>query len=791
MSTTLAQCQGFFDAIFDPGDVIEFRPIKPTSQRWATPGELPAIVEWLLKLNTQGAQCYFGANPRKQAGESTEEGVALARCLYADFDGGLAVEEAWSRIKAAGLPVPTATVFTGGGVHCWWRLDQPTADRKLHGRLLKALAVALPSDEAGTSGWPRIMRLPGFVNTKYEHKPEAELVDVDAGRVYSLDELTPTKKGMSNSTRAFLDRGERGSGEGRRESMFRAACDLRDHGWTAAEAEAAIMPRMRQFGLSDDDLADCPRQIHNAWSRPPRAISTPAAPKKATSSSSIEPWRPFPTAALPEVAAKLVSEGGRAIGCDEAFVALPLLAVLGSAIGTTRRAELKPGWRVLPIVWPVVVAESGSQKSPGADVSLDHVRGREERLQEERAAELAAYDLDVEEYEKARGAWRHAKQAGAAPVKPRRPADRHVLLDDLTVEALVAALAENPRGLLVANDELSGWLGAMGRYNGTPSADEAFYLKAYNGRSHSVGRKSGSLFVRQAAVWVTGCVPPGVLARAIGVERRESGLLGRLLLASPPRRPKVWTTGTVDWSARGTFSGVLDRLYELDHKLVDGRAESAIVRLSGKAERLYSEFYEAHGQETIELSGDLAAAWSKLEEIPGRLALIFHETRLAAGEKIARDEIDAGSMAAALELVDWFKRETGRVYSLLAETDADRADRQADDRLAAFVAKHGGTVATRDVIAGVRSITSADEAEAGLQRLVDAGRGRWIDRPTTEKGGRPTRLFELVEPSVEPIRRPASAQPPQEAEKTGCACADAPPEPEPEAVAAGEEYVEI
>ncbi len=516
----------------------------------------------------------------------------------------------------------------------------------------------------------------------------------------------------------------------------------------------------------------------------------PLKPKAATSatsstSSPIEAWRPFPTRSLPEAVSVLVEEAARAIGCDEAFVSLPLLAVLGSAIGTTRRVELKPGWRVLPIVWPVTVAESGSAKSPAADVSLDHVREREDRLHEDYLSTLSTYEIEAEEYEKARSAWRHAKKADEPPpTRPRPPVQRSVLAEDATIEALVSALADNPRGLLVATDEFAGLLGSMGRYNGTPAADESLYLKAYGGRSHNQRRRTGrSVHIRQAAVWLTGTIQPGVLRRALGVERRESGLLARLLLAQPPRRPKKWTTDTIGWTTREDFVRVLDNLYGLQHELVAGREESRVVRLSRDAETLYVRFHDEHNLETIQHSGDLAAAWSKLEETAGRLALIVHETRLAAGEITVADEIDADSMAAAIELVGWFKHETRRVYSLLAESEIDRAIRQADDRLAAYVVGQGGSVAVRDVVAGCRWIDDADAAERALQRLVDAGRGRWTTRPTTGKGGRPTRLFVL---DVEA----ASAQPRQLPAKSSCADADAGRRAEPETVA-DEEYVEL
>lgn len=518
---------------------------------------------------------------------------------------------------------------------------------------------------------------------------------------------------------------------------------------------------------------------------PLKPKATPATPSTSSTSSSVEAWRPFPTPALPKVVSTLIEEAARAIGCDEAFVSLPLLAVLGSAVGTTRRVELKPGWSALPIVWPVTVAESGSQKSPAADVSLDHVREREDRLYEEYAAERQTYELEVEDFEKARSTWRHAKKSDDPPPKrPREPIQRRVLVEDATSEALVSALADNPRGLIVATDEFSGLLGSMGRYNGTPAADEALFLKAHSGRSHNVSRRTGrTVHIRQAAIWLTGTIQPGVLRRALGIERRESGLLARLLLAAPPRKPKRWTTDTIGWTTRGDFVRVLDNLYSLEHELKAGRSESKIVRLSRDAEKLFVKFHDEHNAETNELTGDLAAAWSKLEETAGRLALVVHQAGLAAGEHVGAIEIDAGSMAAAIELTGWFKYETRRVYSLLAESEIDRAVRQADDRLAAFVIAHGGSVAVRDVIAGVRSIRDADAARDALQRLVDAGRGFWGDTPTTDVGGRPGQFFVL-------IGQATSAQPPKVPALQGSADADAGSRAERQAVA-NEDYVEL
>jgi replicative DNA helicase len=313
----LDQCKDFLTAIFEPEDIIEFRPIKPTSKKWATVANIPKIVEWLRGLNDRGAQCYFGANPRRASGGSREEDVALARCLCADFDAGVTVEEALRRIKAAGLPMPTVVIVTGNGVHCWWRLDKPITDRADWSRRQKAIAVALRSDES-IHDWPRIMRLPGFVNHKYDHKPVAELVDVDTGRVYPVEKLVPVKRKMSNCTVAFIDRGEYPPGASRRETMFKAACDLRDNQWKPDDAVAVLMERMKQFGLSADDLDDCPRQIRNAWKKEPRTIvatgDVQAAPAEAEAAAEereavrIE-WQPVGEAGRTRVIARGIDTG--------------------------------------------------------------------------------------------------------------------------------------------------------------------------------------------------------------------------------------------------------------------------------------------------------------------------------------------------------------------------------------------------------------------------------------------------------------------------------------------------
>ena len=83
--------------------------------------------------------------------------MALARCLFADFDGGTTVEQARMAWREANIPEPTVVVKTGGGIHAWWRLAEPMTDMAEWTRYQKALAHRLGSDSSVTDA-PRVMR---------------------------------------------------------------------------------------------------------------------------------------------------------------------------------------------------------------------------------------------------------------------------------------------------------------------------------------------------------------------------------------------------------------------------------------------------------------------------------------------------------------------------------------------------------------------------------------------------------------------------------------------------------
>ncbi|QDV75700.1 YfjI family protein [Botrimarina mediterranea] len=505
-------------------------------------------------------------------------------------------------------------------------------------------------------------------------------------------------------------------------------------------AEAAVVV----LGLDADAVSEIEARIATEVVKADLAAVQKSKPDTVAAAPP-DAWRPFPTDSLPARLAEFTRTAARSIGCDESFIALPVLAVCGAAIGTTRRVLLKPGWAEPLCIWAAIVGESGSQKTPAFSAAIRPLKRRQAELMKAAAAVREAFDADVAEYEKALAVWKRERGDSPAPSKPVPFPIGRVLVGDATVESLGPILNQNPRGVLLARDELAGWLD-FDRYskNGKGGSDVSHWLSWFNAQPTVIDRRSNPdpLFVPEAVVGIVGGIQPRVLDRAIGGDHRENGLLARLLLAYPPRQPKKWSEHGLPPEEEDRYERLVMRLYDLQHAVDDnGDPEPMLLTLDAEAKRLLVEFVNAHGREAADLTGDESAAYAKLEAYAARLAGVLHLVRWADGDVLKANRIDGVTMAAAVRLVEWFKREVRRVYRVLRESDDARDQR----RIAEWIALKGGSATVREVQRGFNRLKTAADAEAVLQALVAAGVGAWESVGPGERGGRPTRRFSLTD----------------------------------------------
>jgi hypothetical protein len=395
---------------------------------------------------------------------------------------------------------------------------------------------------------------------------------------------------------------------------------------------------------------------------------------------------------------------------------------LAAAVGTARAVELKASWQEPCIIWAAVVARSGTLKSPAFDAAVKPLR-RLQALAMKRHAE----DCELANAQAGRG---------SKPTEPEPPP--RYLTADATLEALAPMLERNPRGLLVARDELSGWVRSFDAYKAKGrGGDAAGWLEVWRAGTLIVDRKtSTSHYVPRAAVSVAGTIQPGVLAAVLSCGHFENGLAARLLLASPLERLKVWTTRTPPRATVDAYAQLVGELLALEPGAGEYGPEPVALPLSSEARPRWEGWYNCLGERLHNSPREkLAAELAKIEAYAARFALLF----TLAHEPHAH-EIPPDALAAGCKLADWFAAEQERVYGALgdAEETADGA------RLAALVAQRGGRLTARELQRCCRLYPDAQAAEAALDALVKSGRGKWEYPPASPTGGRPSRVFVLT-----------------------------------------------
>lgn len=167
----------FLTRCFAPAETIALVLRRDKTQQRIVPLEralAPRYLGWLAHENATGANVYVAANPlRASSRKRTKESIASVRYLYIDIDADGDARLAALRASDA-VPTPTVILSTSPGKYqALWRVDGFDFERQE--TMLKMLVIAFGGDPACTD-CNRVLRLPGFLNCKYD---PARLVAVE------------------------------------------------------------------------------------------------------------------------------------------------------------------------------------------------------------------------------------------------------------------------------------------------------------------------------------------------------------------------------------------------------------------------------------------------------------------------------------------------------------------------------------------------------------------------------------------------------------------------------------
>lgn len=782
-------------------DDLHLVAIEPDTRmidgRWFA-DDVEAAAQWAIDWNKSGRNLYWTANrARPGVGKKpAKSDLAAFRFIHLDVDppkDGRPWDRGAVERELADLPCPPSfTLFSGGGIQAFWRLEEDAANMEAIEAINRGIRDRFEADDC--QNVDRVMRLPGTINWPDKLKRDrgrvpalATILEPDDGTVYAAHDLaaafpelkterakagTKQKKATGGPTpllgpddldacsprlRRMIEEPEEAFHHLDRSRWAVAiACEMIRSGYSEAEILGILLNPLNAGCVHIHDQADRQRAARRALEVAQQEEGGPAADSAWPEPDlTILQERRLPAPKLPlEVFghywAKWISETAEAKSCAPDYVAAGLLAAAGVLIGNTRWPSPWEGWAEPPVVWFAAIGTPSSGKSPGLDATREDILPAiEAEANEDYPDLLRDWETAKSVAKIKREVWeaevRAAAKKGTPPPdrpqetdEPDRPPRKRILTSDATVEKAARIVQENPRGLMLFRDELAGWIGALDKYGGSGS-DRAFYLEGYGGRSFTVDRVKDPvpLIIPSLTVAICGGIQPDRLQSLI-LSGDDDGLAGRFIYVwpdpVPPRRPK-----------RRPHSGAKTKLMQLyDLQSLAPEGEKHILPFALDAADALQEF-RVQAAEDEKSSAGLLLSWKgKLPGMAVRLACVLEHLVWAGDSEGAPPpaEVSLRSTIAAISfLTEYAVPMALRALGEAALPQVEQ-DTTAIARWIAAADPMPATINARDLRRRHSPIgQTSDRYEAALTELELAG---WLRPAPAPKGrGRKPKTFEV------------------------------------------------
>jgi putative DNA primase/helicase len=515
----------------------------------------------------------------------------------------------------------------------------------------------------------------------------------------------------------------------------------------------SLNPRTGQWEAHTTREAAVSAMLRSAASQTQPKPIEPGWPDPSPLGDELPPVSVFDFELLPAAFRPFVEDVSERMQTPPDFAAAALVVSLAGCVN--RRACIVPkradrSWRVVPNLWGALVAPPGMMKSPLLRLVTLPLSRIEERWRAEFQSQAEDFALEKEKAELRWQSWREdfkraMKKNADPPIEPdqtlTRPVQRRLTVTDATFEKLHEILAENPAGIFLVRDELTGWLSTLDRQG--REGERGFMLSAWNGDTgHTIDRiERGSVHVPAVCVSLFGNIQPSklrwYLSQSTDGGPGDDGLFQRFQVLIWPDVSHEWrlVDRPADDAAIEQVSGVLSTLAELSADT------PVVIRFDDGAQELFFAWLTELEMKlrSGRLPEPLVAHLSKYRSLMPTLAGLFEMCARACTGGIEGDlaiTLDHARRAAAF--CDYLESHAKRVYSCLVSPAVHAAHELAREIRAGNLP---GMFAARDIYRHHWSgLDTPERVQSALEILEDAGWVRSV-RIENPSGGRPSETW--------------------------------------------------
>ena len=492
-------------------------------------------------------------------------------------------------------------------------------------------------------------------------------------------------------------------------------------------------------------------------------------------SSSLLPVKALLPESLPEPYKEYINDIAYRMQCPIDFVAISSIITIATVVGAGCgiRPKQFDDWLVIPNLWGAAIGRPAILKTPSINEPLKVLSGLEIEANKEfdkakikYESRMIAYKVKLNSAEDSiRVAANSENQEGMEDAEneyeqvkceePKKPIKRRFKSNDSTIEKTGELLAENPRGLLLYRDELTGLLLTWDKSG--HETDRAFYLEAWDGKNSfttdRIGR--GTIEIENVCISLIGTIQPDKLMVYLYQAScgQNDGFIQRLQLAVYPDEP-IWEL--ID---KLPNLQAKEKVFEIIKTLVsmDFVKHGAILQEGGRipyfhfypeAQLLFNGWFASLEQKIrSEARPVMQEHLAKYRSLMPSLALLFHLVAVASGNYAGEIGVSHEAAEKAIAWCDYLESHARRIYGLCTTFE-----QQAVIELAKKIKKGKlqNSFTVRDVYRNRwHMLTDKVLVQSACDELVEAN---WLRKQITEAAfGQKPKATYFISPKVKKI----------------------------------------
>ena len=378
------------------------------------------------------------------------------------------------------------------------------------------------------------------------------------------------------------------------------------------------------------------------------------------------------------------------------FTTISILGLTSVTMGNSVELEVVPTWRETAILFMAMVQDRGHMKShPMKQIFKP--------LFEQEAEFVKQFKEENEDFKQKLQQYKEDKNNGIEAEEPALPIQKRISVTKFSPEVLYKIHEENPKGLIIWNDELKNWFGTFNQYS--KNADEQMYCTMFNGGHLQRDTIThGNQYIPKSFISIIGGIQPKEMTDFIN-QNTENGLIDRILFSYPeyltmPDFPE----NEIPLSTVESWQSIYECLY--NKFAFSSLEEIEVIRYTPEALELVKNWSNKITQESNNDSGNIVFAGivSKAKIIVHRLAMILEALQGACDDILNVGSVGLKAVEGATALCEYFIDEALKIRTVAEQSNFKEIDIWLSHLPNDFTTKEAEAVATKYKLASRKTV---------------------------------------------------------------------------------------